>query len=104
MCSPEVPEGIGLTLCGHTHGGQVKVPGVGPLVTSSKFGTRFAEGWVTAPAQGFVSRGLGFSILPVRLNCRAEVVGYRPRARLTTLPFERLLTLPVLLYQAHVSC
>ena len=71
---PEVPVEVGLTLCGHTHGGQVKVPGVGPVVTSSKFGRRFAEGWVEAPARGFVSRGLGFSLLPVRLNCRAEVV------------------------------
>ncbi len=71
---PRVPAAVGLTLCGHTHGGQVKLPGVGPLVTSSRYGTRFAEGWVEAPAQGFVSRGLGFSLLPVRLNCRAELV------------------------------
>ena len=70
---PDVPASVGLTLCGHTHGGQVKVPGVGPVVTSSRYGARFAEGWVEAPARGFVSRGLGFSLLPLRVNCRAEV-------------------------------
>lgn len=71
---PQVPQGVGLTLCGHTHGGQVKLPFVGPLVTSSAYGRRFAEGWITEPVSAFVSRGLGFSMLPVRWNCQAEVV------------------------------
>lgn len=71
---PRVPDSVALTLCGHTHGGQVKLPFVGPLVTSSRFGRRFAEGFVRAPALGFVSRGLGVSVLPVRLDCPAEVV------------------------------
>jgi predicted MPP superfamily phosphohydrolase len=71
---PQVPRNIGLTLCGHTHGGQVKLPFVGALMTSSTYGRRFAEGWITEPADAFVSRGLGFSMLPVRWNCRAEMV------------------------------
>lgn len=71
---PEVPEHVALTLCGHTHGGQVRLPFVGALTTSSKYGDRFARGWVNGPAQGFVSRGLGVSLLPVRLNCAPEVV------------------------------
>lgn len=63
-----------LVLCGHTHGGQVKLPLVGPLVTSSAYGTRFAEGWVENDPPAFVSRGLGVSLLPVRWNCAPEVV------------------------------
>ncbi|BDP42395.1 putative metallophosphoesterase [Deinococcus aetherius] len=71
---PEVPGRVGLSLCGHTHGGQVCLPLVGPLVTSSRFGRRFASGFVQGPAPGFVSRGLGVTTLPFRLNCPPEVV------------------------------
>jgi uncharacterized protein len=71
---PDVPVWLALTLCGHTHGGQIKIPGFGPFKTASRYGTRFAEGFVEAPALGFVSRGLGTSIAPVRLFCPAEVV------------------------------
>ncbi len=71
---PLVPPAVGLTLCGHTHGGQVKLPLIGPIVTSSIYGKRFAEGWIAKPVNAFVSRGLGFSSLPLRFNCRAEVV------------------------------
>nr|WP_246580452.1 metallophosphoesterase [Deinococcus aestuarii] len=71
---PEVPGRVGLTLCGHTHGGQVCLPLIGPLVTSSRFGRRFASGFVRGPAPGFVSRGLGVTTLPFRLNCGPEVV------------------------------
>lgn len=71
---PHLPEGIDLLLAGHTHGGQVRLPIVGPLVTSSEYGKRFAEGWVNAPMPAFVSRGLGVSVLPFRLFCPPELV------------------------------
>lgn len=74
---PEVPTSVGLTLCGHTHGGQVRLPGIGPLVTSSHYGSRFAHGWVDGPARGYVSRGLGVSQLPIRLNCPPELTSLR---------------------------
>jgi uncharacterized protein len=70
---PEVPLDVGLTLAGHTHGGQVVLPGVGALYTSSQYGDRFLAGWVEGPARGYVSRGLGVSNLPVRVNCPAEL-------------------------------
>lgn len=70
---PEVPLDVGLTLAGHTHGGQVRLPGVGPLYTSSRYGDRFLAGWVAGPARGYVSRGLGVSSIPVRINCPAEL-------------------------------
>lgn len=70
---PTVPLDVGLTLSGHTHGGQVVLPGVGALFTSSQYGDRFLAGWVEGPARGYVSRGLGVSTLPVRINCPAEL-------------------------------
>lgn len=70
---PDVPTDVGLTLSGHTHGGQVVLPGVGALYTSSRYGDRFLAGWVAGPARGYVSRGLGVTSLPVRINAPAEL-------------------------------
>jgi uncharacterized protein len=70
---PEIPGTVDLVLSGHTHGGQVVLPGVGPLVTSSEYGTRFAQGWVEAPMPAYVTRGLGVTSLPVRFNCPPEL-------------------------------
>lgn len=70
---PRVPASVGLTLCGHTHGGQVRLPFIGPVATSSRYGRRFASGWVEAPARGYVSRGLGVTQLPIRLACPPEL-------------------------------
>lgn len=70
---PDVPIDIGVTLSGHTHGGQVVLPGVGALYTSSRYGDRFLAGWVEGPARGYVSRGLGVTSIPVRINCPAEL-------------------------------
>jgi uncharacterized protein len=63
-----------LTLSGHNHGGQVKLPFLGALAVPSKYGSRFLEGWFTEPTLAFVSRGLGFSVMPVRLGSTSEVV------------------------------
>jgi predicted MPP superfamily phosphohydrolase len=63
-----------LTLSGHNHGGQIKLPLVGALKIPSKYGPRFLEGWITEPTLGFVSRGLGFSALPIRIGSTSEVV------------------------------
>lgn len=75
---PELPDesssGVDLLLAGHTHGGQIRLPGLGPLVTSSAYGARYASGWVPAPMPAFVSRGLGVTTLPFRFACPAEVV------------------------------
>lgn len=71
---PDVPVGaVELTLAGHTHGGQVRIPGVGPVVTSSRYGRRFDMGWVRGPALGYVSRGLGVGLAPIRVACPAEL-------------------------------
>jgi predicted MPP superfamily phosphohydrolase len=75
-------EGAALVLAGHTHGGQLRVPGVGALVTNCDLPRRQARGvssWVTRTADGerhaglHVSAGLGTSpYTPVRFACRPE--------------------------------
>ncbi len=68
-----VPPEVGLTLSGHTHGGQINVPGIGPLIKASHYTQRLLRGWSRQPALGYVSRGLGVSLLPLRLNCPPEL-------------------------------
>lgn len=62
-----------LVLSGHTHGGQICLPLIGPVVTSSDYGRRFAQGWVEEATQAFISRGLGVSLLPMRMLCPPEL-------------------------------
>lgn len=69
----KLPKNILLTLCGHTHGGQVRLGK--PLVVPSKYGTKYAYGtYNTEGGQMIVSRGLGTSILPLRFNCPPEIL------------------------------
>lgn len=64
---------IDLMLCGHTHGGQVRLPLLGPLILPIRF-RRYAEGLVPGPrCRVFVSRGLGMVQIPVRFNCPPEL-------------------------------
>jgi predicted MPP superfamily phosphohydrolase len=66
---------VGLVLSGHTHGGQVVVPGFGAPIVPSKFGQKYLYGLVEGPCcRVFVSRGVGTISPPVRLLCRPEVV------------------------------
>jgi predicted MPP superfamily phosphohydrolase len=66
---PLVPERVTLTLAGHTHGGQVRLPFAGALVVPSRFGQRFAAGHVVEGGRHlFVATGIGTSILPVRFR------------------------------------
>lgn len=65
---------IGLVLSGSTHGGQVRVPGVGSPWLYSDAAKKYRAGLVQAPeTMAYVSRGLGVSGLPVRLGCRPEL-------------------------------
>jgi hypothetical protein len=58
---PEAAElGVDLYLCGHTHGGQIRLPFFGALVTSSKFWKRYEMGrYEEKGTTLYVSRGLG---------------------------------------------
>ncbi len=52
--------GVGLVLAGHTHGGQVCLPLIGPLVSGTKYGKKYARGWFDfGDFTMYVNRGLG---------------------------------------------
>jgi predicted MPP superfamily phosphohydrolase len=71
---PEVPKRVSLTVCGHTHGGQVRIAGYSPIVPSA-FGNRYAYGHVIEDGRHLiVSGGLGCSRLPVRFGVPPEIV------------------------------
>src|SRR5262249_2625824 len=51
---------IDLMLAGHNHGGQIRLPGFGPLYSPSAFGTRYSGGaYWESPTMLYVSRGIG---------------------------------------------
>ncbi len=59
-------------LCGHTHGGQVRLPGIGALVLNIQ-NRRFQQGQFALPHSTlYVSRGVGY-LKKIRLFCRPEV-------------------------------
>ncbi len=61
-------------LCGHTHGGQVCLPGGRAIITKAKCERRYAVGaWNYRGMKGYTSKGAGESGLPVRLYCPPEV-------------------------------
>ncbi len=71
---PRVPDRVAVTLCGHTHGGQVRLLGYSPIVPS-RHGNRYAYGHVVEDGRHLVvSGGLGCSILPVRFGMPPEIV------------------------------
>lgn len=64
----------GLILSGHTHGGQVRLPLIGPLITMSKLPRNLVMGLHEhRGVPTFVTRGIGYSGLNIRLGCPAEV-------------------------------
>lgn len=65
---------VGLVLSGHTHGGQVVIPGYGAPKVPSRYGQKYLRGLVDAPAtRVYVSRGLGTSGPAVRVNSPPEL-------------------------------
>lgn len=66
--------GVNLQFSGHTHGGQVRIPGVGAVFCFSRFGKRYDCGlFQVGPTALYVSRGFGMALLPFRFCCRPEV-------------------------------
>ncbi|MFM7927659.1 MAG: hypothetical protein ACKO9Q_08070, partial [Pirellula sp.] len=64
---------VSLLLCGHTHGGQIRFPWIGPIIAPSKYGSRFASGvFYQSPTLMHVSRGMS-GVHPIRLRCLPEV-------------------------------
>lgn len=62
-----------LMLAGHTHGGQIRLPFIGPIVAPSRFGVKYASSlYYEEPTLMHVSRGIS-AVHPIRLNCRPEL-------------------------------
>jgi len=73
--------GFDLLLCGHTHGGQLCLPGGIPLIIEARCPRRLARGaWRHGALAGYTSVGAGASIVPARLNCPPEITLHRLRA------------------------
>lgn len=71
----EVPDRVSLTLAGHTHGGQIRLPFVPPVWTPSAYGARFSYGHIVEGGRHLiVSGGLGTSKVPLRLGVPPEIV------------------------------
>jgi predicted MPP superfamily phosphohydrolase len=72
---PRVPERISLTLAGHTHGGQIRIPLIWPQFVPSRYGARFAYGHIIEDNRHMiVSGGLGTSTIPARLGVPPEIL------------------------------
>ena len=68
----DVPHSVNLTLAGHLHGGQIRLPQA--IVVPSKFGKKFANGYYEYKGKKiYTTYGLGTSILPMRFNCLPEI-------------------------------
>ena len=84
----ELPQGIAprpaLLLAGHTHGGQIRLPGFTPVLPVGS--GRFVAGWyrdTLAPL--YVSRGIGTVFVPARLFCPPELPVFSLRSSLHQL-------------------
>lgn len=68
--------GIDLVLSGHAHGGQIRLPGIGGLYAPGQgFFPRYTSGnYTVGDTEMIVSRGIGNSAFPLRVNDRPEVV------------------------------
>jgi len=65
-------------LCGHTHGGQICLPGGLPLYLNASCPRRYCRGaWRYGRLHGYTSTGSGSSIVDVRLNCPPEITLHR---------------------------
>jgi uncharacterized protein len=72
---PRIPSRVSLTLAGHTHGGQIRLPLIWPAFVPSKYGARYAYGHVREGGRHMiVSGGLGTSFVPARLGMPPEIV------------------------------
>jgi hypothetical protein len=72
---PDVPARVALTLAGHTHGGQIRLPYVPPVWAPSAYGARYAYGHIVESGRHMiVSGGLGTSKVPLRIGVTPEIV------------------------------
>jgi predicted MPP superfamily phosphohydrolase len=69
-----LPHRADLTLAGHSHGGQVRIPFFGPLIVPFGVGQYDLGKFETRNGPLYVSSGIGWFYAGIRFNCRPEVV------------------------------
>jgi len=68
-------QGASLVFSGHTHGGQIRLPGFGSVVVPSRFGGLFDQGhFLVAGSELFVSAGVGADLPALRVYCPPEIL------------------------------
>jgi hypothetical protein len=73
-------QALSLMLSGHTHGGQVRLPFLPPLVLPP-LGHKYVEGWFRfGNLQLYVNRGLGTVGVPFRFDCPPEITLFTLRS------------------------
>jgi predicted MPP superfamily phosphohydrolase len=73
--------GFNLLLSGHTHGGQICLPGSIPITLDSVLPRHMGSGqWKYHQMTGYTSVGVGSSIVPVRINCPPEITLHHLRS------------------------
>jgi predicted MPP superfamily phosphohydrolase len=72
--------GFDLLLAGHTHGGQICLPGGIPIILASALPRAMGRGpWKCGGMAGYTSAGAGSCGVPVRFNCPPEITLHRLR-------------------------
>lgn len=70
--------GCDLMLSGHTHGGQICLPGAVPITFKTRMPRRFGRGaWRHGRMAGYTTAGCGACVVPVRFNCPPEITMHR---------------------------
>jgi len=81
LCATHTPDnfrraadaGAALTLCGHTHGGQIRLPFLGPVICPSRYNRTYDQGFFERNGRLlYINRGIG-STVPFRFRCVAEI-------------------------------
>jgi len=74
ILSPGDWKKVNLVLSGHTHGGQIRFPLLGAILTKSKLSRKYASGLANVLGLHlYVSRGIGVSKIPLRFACPSEI-------------------------------
>ena len=73
--------GFDVMLCGHTHGGQICLPGGFPIMCKASCPRKMCSGpWTHHQLTGYTSVGAGVCLVDVRLNCPAEITLHHLRS------------------------
>jgi len=73
-------QAVDMMLSGHSHGGQIRLPLLGPIVLPT-MGRKYIEGWFRlGRLQLYVNRGIGTIGVPFRLDCPPEIASITLRA------------------------